>query len=520
MKRPFSLAFLPLFLIALFWNIALYAQQRVRVNVRYNLSNSSTEIVGKGLLKVYDDNTVKGYITWQLGNIDEEHADRLNEKRGAQCKEKIAGTYNAEENLINLNGISKEDPDGLGSKLDEYELYLADDNILNGRKKGGENGSWKVKLSGNYRLEDNNESTQRQPTNAYAEERRQPSGNSRMTADDWRKKGDEAKDAENYKDAIKCYSNAVQLAPNCVECYTARGYSYSKLLDKDQAIADYTRAINLEPNSPYTYALRGLSFYLQDKYEEVIADCSQVIKLGSKSKIADALAYCYRGKANFKLKKYSLALADLNTSIKLRNNDEDAYSSRADVYYEMKKYAQAITDYTMAIKLAPNDAGNYHFRGHCYDELKKYDLALKDYTMAVQLDPSDKEAQDHIAEAKLSKQGYNGNYFIVNSNTGYTDIILKKGQKVVIEAKGAIVLGAFSGAAGPDGKSWANLWTIDPNYLYGALLYKIGNEKKWHLAGSNTSFTAQSAGKLMLCINDTDPNDNSGEFNVSVYVKK
>lgn len=59
------------------------------------------------------------------------------------------------------------------------------------------------------------------------------------------------------KKAVEFFTKAIEIDPNYVEAYFARGYAYSKLKDKQSAKADYNMCLKIEPN--YEGAIQGLN---------------------------------------------------------------------------------------------------------------------------------------------------------------------------------------------------------------------------------------------------------------------
>jgi tetratricopeptide (TPR) repeat protein len=153
----------------------------------------------------------------------------------------------------------------------------------------------------------------------------------------------------------------------------------------------------------------------------------------------DARLYANRGRCHYYLKKYDLALSDLNTSIKLRGKQLDTWSHyyRAVTYRALNRLAEAEVDIALAVKLYPDhkspsfqtmcstqhgiqsllalekvktlyNQGKYQesvtlatesinkkmteplfyfFRGCCYYYLKNYTTALSDLNVSVQKAP-------------------------------------------------------------------------------------------------------------------------------------
>jgi len=50
------------------------------------------------------------------------------------------------------------------------------------------------------------------------------------------------------KKALEQFTKAIEINPNYVEAYFARGYTYSKLKDKESAKADYNMCLKIQPN--------------------------------------------------------------------------------------------------------------------------------------------------------------------------------------------------------------------------------------------------------------------------------
>jgi tetratricopeptide (TPR) repeat protein len=57
--------------------------------------------------------------------------------------------------------------------------------------------------------------------------------------------------------ALEYFTKAIEINPNYVEAYFARGYTYTKLKDKESAKADYNMCLKIQPN--YDAAVQGLN---------------------------------------------------------------------------------------------------------------------------------------------------------------------------------------------------------------------------------------------------------------------
>ncbi|MCL6545667.1 MAG: M48 family metalloprotease [Bryobacteraceae bacterium] len=117
--------------------------------------------------------------------------------------------------------------------------------------------------------------------------------------------------------------------------------------------------------------------------------------------------------------------------------------------------------------------------------------------------------------------------FRVKGDTVWLDagISLREGDFVEIEASGEIrPIKKSELAAGPDGLpgTTGGFWKPISSAETGALLGRLeqGESRKDFVAGSSASFCVPFQGKLKLGINDSNPFDNRGEFQVSVTVRR
>lgn len=104
-----------------------------------------------------------------------------------------------------------------------------------------------------------------------------------------------------------------------------------------------------------------------------------------------------------------------------------------------------------------------------------------------------------------------------------TNIDINPGDKLDILATGTIFLGGkvFS-ATRPNGIVDTGGFSIVNSARRGALLARItkGRNEKWIVVSDTNPFVAESAGKLELQVNDKNPQNNTGNFKVSVQVTR
>ena len=80
--------------------------------------------------------------------------------------------------------------------------------------------------------------------------------------------GYEAKMKGDYRNAIRLYTNAINLDPHRPEYYFSRAFVYDKLQEYLEAIVDYRMVVKLDPNNEFAYYNLGIAyispFFLDD----------------------------------------------------------------------------------------------------------------------------------------------------------------------------------------------------------------------------------------------------------------
>src|SRR5258708_23536583 len=113
----------------------------------------------------------------------------------------------------------------------------------------------------------------------------------------------------------------------------------------------------------------------------------------------------------------------------------------------------------------------------------------------------------------------NSHTFDVSANSfiNKTDLKINEGDKVNFSASGTIVLRGLTGLSAPEGREGFSNCRMDPIFLYGALLYKIG-EDDWEIVNSDDTIVAEQTCYLKFMVNDNDPTSNKGKYTVKVTI--
>jgi len=180
---------------------------------------------------------------------------------------------------------------------------------------------------------------------------------------------------KKYDDAIKYYTEGIELNPDNSYAYNNRGIVYRKLEKYDLAIADYSKAIGLNSKYGDAYYNRGCTYSKLKNYEKAIADYSKAIDLNPNH----SGAYNNRGYAYYKINEYDKAMKDLDKDIELNPKYSEAYNNRGYAYYKKNEYDKAIKDLDKSIELNSNNNEAYINKGLVYYKQEEYDKAMNDF---------------------------------------------------------------------------------------------------------------------------------------------
>lgn len=203
---------------------------------------------------------------------------------------------------------------------------------------------------------------------------------------------------DDYKEAIKLYSQALEILPVHFKALFNRGFAYDKIKEYDLAIEDYNKAIELDPNNPFAYYNRGISYDRKGKLNEAIASFTKAIELDP----SKADFYHNRGFAYRKIKMYEDAIADYTQAVMIGEQDmkdgENPSKSNTKLVRALHNLATiqeklggdylgaALENFNKAIEYDPKYSPSFNGRGLVWDRLFNFEEAIKDFSQAIYLD--------------------------------------------------------------------------------------------------------------------------------------
>ena len=138
-----------------------------------------------------------------------------------------------------------------------------------------------------------------------------------------------------------------------VDAHSARGVTYGRLGQMDNAIVDLTTALDNEKSDPNLYVARARALFNKRDYDNAMLDLAEAIKLNPK----DSVPFNLMGKNHFMLANYDIALKFFGDAIRLDPNHYNAFVNRATTYYRTNKLPEAMKDVNAAyLMLPPGDS--------------------------------------------------------------------------------------------------------------------------------------------------------------------
>jgi tetratricopeptide (TPR) repeat protein len=165
---------------------------------------------------------------------------------------------------------------------------------------------------------------------------------------------------EDADGAMKDYTEAIRLNPNCAQAYACRGVFRQVHGDSLGAVDDTNMAVKLRPDSDVCHSRRGLVRMRNSDFAGAIEDFSIAIRLDPKC----VDYYLQRGFVREIVRQREKALEDFNECLKLDSKHRQAYMHRGAIHCFLGNWKQSLKDFDSVLDLDPKDPMAYAMKAN------------------------------------------------------------------------------------------------------------------------------------------------------------
>jgi tetratricopeptide (TPR) repeat protein len=159
----------------------------------------------------------------------------------------------------------------------------------------------------------------------------------------------------SFSSIVRAETSLFQPSTNAEELFV-QVKMYGDIIRIEEAIKGYTQVIQLNPNLAEAYFERGMIYHFPWRYS------------GSQSTAR---------------KEAQASILDFTQAIRLNPDYAEAYFERGNSYYKLQEYQKSIYDYTQASQIDPSSIKSYCKRGDLYYKLGEKQKAIEDYAQVV-----------------------------------------------------------------------------------------------------------------------------------------
>jgi stress-induced-phosphoprotein 1 len=114
-----------------------------------------------------------------------------------------------------------------------------------------------------------------------------------MSADELKAKGNAALQSEKYDEAVKYYTEAIQVDPSNHILYSNRSAAYAKTGKYNESLQDAEKTISLKNDWPKGYSRKGAALELLERFDEAVKTYEEGLKYDSNNEqLKEALKNC------------------------------------------------------------------------------------------------------------------------------------------------------------------------------------------------------------------------------------
>jgi tetratricopeptide (TPR) repeat protein len=174
---------------------------------------------------------------------------------------------------------------------------------------------------------------------------------------------------DDLQKAREAFTRAITLGPNSAEPLFNQGVLSASVGELTNAIKFYTQAIQLNPDFGQAYNARGEAREELRPADDAFDDFSNAVNHGYKP------AHVNLARAYLRRKEIEQAIKEFDNALAYQPSDARAFWGRGEAYASKADHTRAIENFNQAINLDPNLIDAYYSLGVSYDETHNVDPA-------------------------------------------------------------------------------------------------------------------------------------------------
>jgi tetratricopeptide (TPR) repeat protein len=221
-----------------------------------------------------------------------------------------------------------------------------------------------------------------------------PAGNHQIAASDldldshqWFLLGDRADKNKDYAEASFAFHQAIALEPSNPENWIFLGQTQRDWGHLEDAIKAFTQAVQLRPNQKDGIAWFQLGECYSDlkQYDEAVAAFKKALEIDSTDDIsAIALGFAYED-----LHEYELAIQTFGQIVKQYPCYHDAIKDLGMAYWLADKRTEAMQTFRKMVVCDPQNEKDWLYIGAFYEDSQQYEEAIAAFEKATKISPQD-----------------------------------------------------------------------------------------------------------------------------------
>jgi len=156
----------------------------------------------------------------------------------------------------------------------------------------------------------------------------------------------------NIQEAIRHYTEALQIAPSYVIAHNNLGDALARQGKVEEAVGHYTEALRLNPHYAEAHNNLGNALMDEGKVEEAVRHYTEALRLNPNA----ALFHNNLGSALARQGKVEEAVRSYTEALRLNPNAAQVYNNLGNLLTRQGKVEEAVRSYTEALRLNPNYA--------------------------------------------------------------------------------------------------------------------------------------------------------------------